>query len=62
MTKYVCEVDHQFDEELEQAGNAGDVQVHSCIGWISLSEEEYTYTRAACTYRINPDAGDKYDE
>jgi len=49
---FSCTEDNDAPEEIKQAGVNGELQVKSCIGWIDLTQEEYTYVKNGCEYRI----------
>ena len=47
-----CVCDNELPEEFEEAGNTGRLQVHSVIGWIDLTPEDFDGGRCGCVYRI----------
>jgi hypothetical protein len=49
---FSCTEDNSAPKEIKDAGNKGELQVKSSIGWIDLSIEEYTGVRNGCEYRI----------
>ena len=50
---FSCTEDNVAPKEINEAGDAGLLQVKSLIGWIDLSDD-FEYVRNGCNYRIKP--------
>ena len=53
-TIFTCTEDNVAPVDIIEAGENGILQVNSSIGWVDLSEDDFTGARNNCEYRINP--------
>lgn len=49
---FICTTDDKAPNHILEAGENGMLQTKSSIGWIDLSEDDFTGVKCGCEYRI----------